>query len=537
MSSCDNGGMRRLRIEPNFVLEAVCAFVVAASASLLWASSGWALLTMVIGIALGTVLSRSNSVLIGGSIVTAGSLLFTVVLDLPSNYLLNWTVLVIVTGLLPYALTRGWMIRGLAMKSAESAVQARSIARRNAVESAYSEEKRRIAEELHDELGHQLSLTSVQINALSLDDSLTEKQRKALADMNRRLRESVSTLAHTVEILRDGAPAPTSPVSTSLSSAGDDFPEPSGTLGKGTEKQTAAELLAEAESAGTRVTISVVDRERLDEFPAGSLVGKVLREGLTNALKHAPGQVVGINLGFDSAQLLMSMDNDLPTDSTHRTLGAGTGISSLKSAVEAQGGDLDQIIETDHHELRLSLPMTVPTRNHAASVRSSMASQTGFSEAEGSSVVSSELTPWGSSAFELDDDPSVELGAARMRGNKRLAIAAALPLAALCLVIGAVVVNNWWHAERSLLSADVLKSLSIGMSTAQAQRELPDEEYTLISNEERQRANEGAPPGSTCRFYALTADQLSDRSGDLVRVCFSSRKLVSIDTIVMGVQQ
>ena len=132
--------MRRLRIEPNFVLEAVCAFVVAASASLLWASSGWAFLTMVIGIALGTVLSRSNSVLIGGSIVTAGSLLFTVVLDLPSNDLLNWTVLVIVTGLLPYALTRGWMIRGLAMKSAESAVQARSIARRNAIESAYSEE-------------------------------------------------------------------------------------------------------------------------------------------------------------------------------------------------------------------------------------------------------------------------------------------------------------------------------------------------------------------------------------------------------------
>lgn len=511
MSSCDNGGMRRLRIEPNFVLEAVCAFVVAASASLLWASSGWALLTMVIGIALGTVLSRSNSVLIGGSIVTAGSLLFTVVLDLPSNDLLNWTVLVIVTGLLPYALTRGWMIRGLAMKSAESAVQARSIARRNAIESAYSEEKRRIAEELHDELGHQLSLTSVQINALSLDDSLTEKQRKALADMNRRLRESVSTLAHTVEILRDGAPAPTSPVSTSLSSAGDDLPEPSGTLGKGTEKQTAAELLAEAESAGTRVTITVGDREQLDEFPAGSLVGKVLREGLTNALKHAPGQVVGINLGFDSAQLLMSMDNDMPTDSTHRTLGAGTGISSLKSAVEAQGGDLDQIIETDQHELRLSLPLTAPARDHEPQANS---------------------TPLGS-----DDDPSVELGAARMRGNKRLAIAAALPLAALCLVIGAVVLNNWWHAERSLLSADVLKSLSIGMSTAQTQRELPDEEYTLISNEERQRANEGAPPGSTCRFYALTADQLSDRSGDLARLCFSSGELVSIDTIVTGVQQ
>lgn len=154
-------GMRLLRIEPNFVLESACAFVVAASASLLWASSWSALLTVITAVVLGAVLSRSNSVLIGGSIATAGSLLFTVLLDLPSNELLNWTVLVIVTGLLPYALTRGWMIRGLAMKSAESAVQARSIARRNAAESAYNEEKRRIAEELHDELGHQLSLTSV----------------------------------------------------------------------------------------------------------------------------------------------------------------------------------------------------------------------------------------------------------------------------------------------------------------------------------------------------------------------------------------
>src|SRR5699024_11275285 len=131
-----------LRIEPNFVLEAVCAFVVAASASLLWASSGWAFLTMVIGIALGTVLSRSNSVLIGGSIVTAGSLLFTVVLDLPSNYLLNWTALVIVTGLLPYALNRGWLIRGPALKSTECDAQATSIPRSNAIQPDSSEEKR-----------------------------------------------------------------------------------------------------------------------------------------------------------------------------------------------------------------------------------------------------------------------------------------------------------------------------------------------------------------------------------------------------------
>src|SRR5699024_9277665 len=206
----------------------------------------------------------------------------------------------------------------------------------------------------------------------------------------------------------------------SLRPAGDGLPEPSGTLGEGPAEQTAPELLAEAESAATRVTITVGDRKQPGEIPPGSLDGQVLREALTSAVNKAPGPVIGINLGFDSAQLLISMDNDMPTDSTHRTLGAGTGISSLKSAVEAQGGDLDQIIETDQHELRLSLPLTAPARDHEPQANS---------------------TPLGS-----DDDPSVELGAARMRGNKRLAIAAALPLAALCLVIGAVVLNNWWHA-------------------------------------------------------------------------------------------
>src|SRR5699024_2967476 len=105
-----------------------------------------------------------------------------------------------------------------------------------------------------------------------------------------------------------------------------------------------------------------------------------------------------MKLGCDYAQLLESRDNGMTTDSNHRARGAGTGISSLKSAVEAQGGDLDQIIETDQHELRLSLPLTAPARDHEPQANS---------------------TPLGS-----DDDPSVELGAARMRGNKRLAIAA-----------------------------------------------------------------------------------------------------------------
>lgn len=333
----------------------------------------------------------------------------------------------------------------------------------------------------------------------------------ALFEMSRRVRESVSTLARTVEVLRDGGPAPTSPVSPSQGSAGDDLRDTVSTLGRGAERQTAAELLAEAESAGTRVTISVDDRERLDEFPVASLIGKVLREGLTNALKHAPGEGVGISLCFDSARLSMSIANSMPEDSAIRPLGAGTGVSTLVSAVEAQGGELNQIIANGHHELRLTLPLALPVQNSA--VRASWIDH------------------------ELDDDAAVKLSAARMQGNKRLAIAAALPLAALGLVIGAVVVNNWWHAQRSLVSADVLESMSIGMSVAQAQSELPDEEYALISNEERQRASEGAPPGSSCRFYALTDNQFSDRSGDLARICFSSGKLVSTDTIVAGSQQ
>ncbi len=140
------------------------------------------------------------------------------------------------------------------------------------------------------------------------------------------------------------------------------------------------------------------------------------------------------------------------------------------------------------------------------------------------------------SAVVPDDDPAVELSIARMQGNRKLALAVAVPLVALSLVFGAVVVNNWWHAERSLLASDVLSSLSVGMDAEQVQDQLPDEEFTQISDEERQRASESAPQGSTCQFYALTSNQLDDRSGDLLRLCFLSGELASIDTIVTGVQ-
>jgi hypothetical protein len=37
--------------------------------------------------------------------------------------------------------------------------------------------------------------------------------------------------------------------------------------------------------------------------------------------------------------------------------------------------------------------------------------------------------------------------------------------------------------------------------------------------------------GTTCEYYAMTADRFDDRSGDAYQLCFRKDTLVSLDTI------
>lgn len=201
-----------------------------------------------------------------------------------------------------------------------------------AVGQARLRERARIAGDMHDSLGHDLSLVAVQAGAL--EASTTDPEQQAAAA---RLRESAAAvtdrLHEVVTMLRDDVePAPR-----------DASPGPAATEG-----DAIAELVERAAASGMRVTLT------LGEGPGGGpddgiapstarAAYRVVQESLTNAAKHAPGADVRVALARQVSAgrtlLVVTVTNDAPP---RRPAGDGTGygLVGLDERARVAGGSL-----------------------------------------------------------------------------------------------------------------------------------------------------------------------------------------------------
>ena len=75
-------------------------------------------------------------------------------------------------------------------------------------------ERQRIAQDMHDSLGHQLALISVHTGALEVDRELTDRQRQAVGVLRNASVTAMHELREVVGILRDGVEAPAEPAFT-----------------------------------------------------------------------------------------------------------------------------------------------------------------------------------------------------------------------------------------------------------------------------------------------------------------------------------
>jgi signal transduction histidine kinase len=119
-----------------------------------------------------------------------------------------------------------------------------------------------------------------------------------------------------------------------------------------------ADLLSRTEKAGTHVAI---DTGTIP--PATQTIAyRVIQEALTNAMKHAPGAPVAVDVRSSGNALRITVDNDAPTSTTTSTLaatGSGLGLAGMRERINAMGGTLSAAPTTDggfHLEARL--PMT-----------------------------------------------------------------------------------------------------------------------------------------------------------------------------------
>ncbi|RZQ62210.1 two-component sensor histidine kinase [Amycolatopsis suaedae] len=191
-------------------------------------------------------------------------------------------------------------------------------------EMARRQERTRIAREMHDVLGHRLTLLSLQAGALEVTNG-------GSADVARTVRttarQSLDDLRQVIGVLRDGEGGAEQEDAPSVA------PQPSLT--------DIPELVAGARRSGLTVNLTVLLEETAGApAPLGTAAYRILQEALTNVLRHAPGQPTEVSVrGGPGAGVTIEVVNPLPAKASPSP-GSGTGLAGLAERAAVVGGNV-----------------------------------------------------------------------------------------------------------------------------------------------------------------------------------------------------
>lgn len=181
--------------------------------------------------------------------------------------------------------------------------------------AARAEEQIRIDQELHDSIGHMVSMIVVQAGAgAHVFDKDPAFARRALSNIEERGRAALGELDRLIARIRGDQPETHAPLPGAA-----DLPA----------------LIEGARDAG----VSVSSRLELGEVPPalGRGIYRVIQEALTNAAKHAPGGEVVVVAVSDDSLVAVSVTNTLTTSPASGTVG-GNGLASIRDRVTLMGG-------------------------------------------------------------------------------------------------------------------------------------------------------------------------------------------------------
>jgi len=200
---------------------------------------------------------------------------------------------------------------------------------------AVLEERERIAHEMHDALGHQLTLVAMHAGALSVTTDLPPAEVQTQAELIRSTaRQALVDLRQVVGALQEPAPPATA---------------------------TASGIAAVRELVARSQQVTELQfHQRLPDAteppePTTRAAVRIVQEGLTNAHRHAPGAPIELTLsGEPGGGLNVVMTNRLATGGM--PAGNGTGLAAVAERVRVLGGSLDARHHGDHFRLVAHLP-------------------------------------------------------------------------------------------------------------------------------------------------------------------------------------
>jgi len=237
--------------------------------------------------------------------------------------------------------TFAWMVQGLGAlhrifgrwalgPGADQMVQA-------ATERAeLAEQQIRIDQELHDSIGHMITMNIIQAGAgAHVFDTDPEFARQALKTIEERGRAAMGELDRIIAAIRGDQPETRAPLPGI-----DDI----------------GRLIEESHTAGMDVSYDA-------EYPrAPAAMGRaafaVVREALTNAARHAPGAAVSVRIAQDADALGIEVVNGKPSAGAQRPPGGGgRGLSGIRDRVTLLGGKSAAGPEKGGFAVRALLPL------------------------------------------------------------------------------------------------------------------------------------------------------------------------------------
>jgi signal transduction histidine kinase len=272
-------------------------------------------LTPTIALVRAVVTGHRHAAWVGGAVGVAAGLAAHRVS--PSDQNISWGQLIGLLTWVVIVLVAAEIIKANRERRVQAALAASELGRRRA-----SEERMRIAQELHDVLAHNISLINVQAGVgLHLMDSKPEQARDALASIKSASREALVELRAALDLLRNGATAPRAPTSG--------LDQLDGLV----DRVRSPDLDVRLERTGTaRVVPPGVD---LAAF-------RIAQEALTNVVRHATGaRRATVRLEYGADELTVQVDDDghavIRDDEQH----GGTGIDGMRARAAALSGHLD----------------------------------------------------------------------------------------------------------------------------------------------------------------------------------------------------
>ncbi|MFA7768537.1 sensor histidine kinase [Streptomyces sp. NRRL S-448] len=365
--------------------------------------------------------------------------------------------------------------------------RARSLEQRQraVAEQARLRERTRIASDMHDSLGHELSLIALRAGALELSPTLTGQDRADLAVLRAAVSDAVGHLRDTVGVLRDGS----------------DGAEPTASSVEPVE-----ELVARTRESGVTVHLRREGPARALPPLVDRSAYRVVQESLTNAIKHAPGSTVHITIARQADRTEVRVTNSAPRAGSP-SVGPGAavgrdpghrGLTGLRERVLLIGGTLHAAPREGGFEVLATLPDQVnPERARST----------------------------GEPRERTGSESARRLAVARRGARYRFVAAFAAPVG-----FGLVTLASCAYLAHQLTTCVLRPSdfavVRVGQDLGEVAHFLPEQQFRYVPDAVRAVP---VPPGTVCAYYRSNGNLLDQV--DVYRLCYAGSRLVAKDVL------